>query len=269
MARPLEYGEQVLLWEVRRGRTFSFVLREGDAFHSHKGSVPHGEIVGRPEGSRVRSSTGTEFVVFRPRLPERMMKVRRRTQIVYPKDAGWLALALDLAPGMRVVEIGTGSGAFTILLAQLVGHDGRVYTFDRRQDFLDNALENVARAGLLDRVEARVLEAGKPFPVEGKVDAVFLDIPEPWLAVPPAYAVLAPGRPLAGIVPTAEQLKGFVTALERGRFVAVEAVELLERRILVREKEGVRPFERMVGFTGYLISARKALPAGKEEECGG
>jgi len=194
------------------------------------------------------------------------MKVRRRTQIVYPKDAGWLALALDLSPGSRVVEIGTGSGAFTILLAQLVGPEGKVYTFDRREDFLENALANIARAGLSNRVEARVLEAGKPFPVEGKVDAVFIDLPEPWLAVPPAYEILAPGRPLAGIVPTAEQLKGFVSALEREGFVAVECVELLERKLLVREKEGVRPHERMVGFTGYLISARKALPPSGDPE---
>lgn len=262
MARPLEYGEQVLLWEPKRGRTFSFVLREGEIFHSHKGSIPHGEIAGRPEGTWVVSSTGTEFVAFRPRVGERMMKVRRRTQIVYPKDAGWLALALDLRPGVRVVEIGTGSGAFTILLAQLVGPEGRVYTFDRREDFLKNALENIARAGLSERVEAGVLEAGEPFPVEGEVDAVFIDLPEPWLAVPPAYSVLAAGRPLAGIVPTAEQLKGFVAALEREGFVAVECVEMLERRMLVREREGVRPAERMVGFTGYLVAARKAL--GKE-----
>ncbi len=252
----------MLLWEAKRGRTFSFVLREGDVFHSHRGSIPHGEIAGKPEGARVFSNTGTEFVVFRPRVGERMMKVRRRTQIVYPKDAGWLALALDLRPGMRVVEIGTGSGAFTILLAQLVGPDGRVYTFDRREDFLKNALENIARAGLSERVEAGVLEAGEPFPVEGEVDAAFIDLPEPWLAVPPAYSILAPGRPLAGIVPTAEQLKGFVAALEREGFVAVECIELLERKVLVREREGVRPYERMVGFTGYLVAARKAL--GKE-----
>ncbi|HID09514.1 TPA: tRNA (adenine-N1)-methyltransferase [Candidatus Micrarchaeota archaeon] len=264
--RLFEYGEQVLLWEVKRGRTFSFVLKEGDVFHSHKGSIPHGEIAGKPEGARVVSSTGAEFVAFRPRLPERMMKVRRRTQIVYPKDAGWLALALDIRPGMRVVEIGTGSGAFTILLAQLVGPEGRIYTFDRREDFLKNALENIARAGLSDRVEAGILEAGNPFPVKGDVDAVFIDLPEPWLAVPPAYRVLSPGRPLAGIVPTAEQLKGFVSALERAGFVAVECVELLERKVLVREREGVRPFERMVGFTGYLVSARKALKEGSDEE---
>ena len=257
MARPLEYGEAVLLWEEGKERTFLITLEEGGEFHSHRGVIRHDEVAGRPEGTQVISSTGHRFLAFRPRISERMMKVRRRTQIVYPKDAGWLVLALDLFPGAQVIEMGTGSGAFTILLAQLVGREGRVYTFDRREDFLSNALSNLERYGLRERVEAGVLEAGQPFPV-GDVDAVFLDLPDPWLAIPPAYAALAPGRPIALIVPTAEQLKAAFAALEEVGFAALEAVELLERKVLVREREGVRPFERMVGFTGYLVSARKA-----------
>lgn len=260
MARPLEYGEPVLLWEVGKGRTFLITLEQGGEFHSHRGVISHDDIAGRPEGILVLSGTGHSFIAFRPRVGDRMMKVRRRTQIVYPKDAGWLVLALDLSPGAKVIEMGTGSGAFTILLAQLVGPQGRVYTFDRREDHLENAKANLERYGLLDRVEARVLEAGQPFPVP-EADAVFLDLPDPWLAVPAAYAALAPGRPIALIVPTAEQLKATFQALEEAGFVALEAVEILERKILVRQREGVRPFERMVGFTGYLISARKAQVA--------
>ncbi|RLE27471.1 tRNA (adenine-N1)-methyltransferase [Candidatus Acetothermia bacterium] len=259
MARPLEYGEAILLWEEGKGRTFLITLERGGEFHSHRGVIRHDDIAGRPEGVRVLSGTGYRFIAFRPRAPERMMKVRRRTQIVYPKDAGWLVLALDLFPGARVIEMGTGSGAFTVLLAQLVGREGRVYTFDRREDFLSNALSNLERYGLRDRVEAQLLEAGAPFPV-GDVDAVFLDLPDPWLAIPPADAALAPGRPLALIVPTAEQLKQAFGTLAGAGFVALEAVEILERRMLVRKREGVRPFERMVGFTGYLVSGRKALP---------
>jgi len=107
-------------------------------------------------------------------------------------------------------------------------------------------------------VEAQILTAGEPFPVSD-VDAVFLDLPTPWEAIPPAREALAPGRPLALLVPTAEQLKQAVKALAENGFVWIEAVEILERRMLVREREGVRPLERMVGFTGYLVSARKAL----------
>jgi tRNA (adenine57-N1/adenine58-N1)-methyltransferase len=193
-----------------------------------------------------------------------MMKVHRQTQIVYPKDAGWLVLALDLFPGARVVEMGTGSGAFTILLAQLVGPTGKVYTFDRRPDFLYNALQNLKKLGYAERVEAQILEAGQSFPVSD-VDAVFLDLPTPWEAIPPAREALAPGRPLALIVPTAEQLKQAVKTLAENGFVWIEAVEILERKMLVREREGVRPLERMVGFTGYLVSARKASLSRAEE----
>lgn len=263
VARPLEHGEDVHLVEVGKDRTFLVRLEPGQAFHTHRGAIAHDQIAGQLEGATVLSHTGRPFLVFRPRIGERMFKVRRRTQIVYPKDAGWLVLALDVRPGARILEMGTGSGAFTILLAQLVGADGRVYTFDRREEFLANALGNIARAGFADRVEAGILTAGEPFPVEC-VDAVFLDLPSPWEAIPAAHAALAPGRPLALIVPTAEQLKESVRTLVDTGFAMIETVELMERPILVRQREGVRPSERMTAFTGYLVSARKCLPCGPE-----
>ena len=259
MARPLEYGEDVLVVEAEKERTFLVRLESGKEFHTHRGTIAHDELVGLPEGSTVLTHTGHPFVAFRPRVGDRMFKVKRRTQIVYPKDAGWIALALDLGPGRRVLEMGTGSGAFTILLAQLVGPAGRVYTFDRREEFLENARANIARAGYADRVETGILTAGEPFPVRD-ADAAFLDLPSPWEAIPPAADALAPGRPLALIVPTAEQLKESVRALTAVGFALLETVELLERPILVRQKEGVRPSERMTAFTGYLVSARKRLP---------
>ena len=260
MPEPLKYGEDVLLVEEGKGRTFLVRLEPGGEFHTHRGGIRHDAVAGLAEGSPVFTHTGHPFVVFRPLVGDRMFKVKRRTQIVYPKDAGWIALALDLRPGARVLEMGTGSGAMTILLAQLLGPDGRVYTFDRNPEFLENALSNIARAGYADRVEAGVLTTGEPFPVRD-VDAAFLDLPSPWEAVPAAGEALAPGRPLALIVPTAEQLKESVRALGEAGFVRIETVELLERPILVRQREGVRPSERMTAFTGYLVSARKRLPS--------
>lgn len=259
MAQPLNYGDDVLLVEEERGRTFLVRLEPGREFHTHRGAIRHDAVVGLVEGAQVVTHTGHPFLAFRPRVGDRMFKVKRRTQIVYPKDAGWIALALDLGPGRRVLEMGTGSGAMTILLAQLVGPEGRVYTFDRREEFLDNALANIARAGYGERVEAGILTAGEPFPVRD-VDAAFLDLPSPWEAIPAAAEALAAGRPLALIVPTAEQLKESVRTLGETGFVLIETVEVLERPILVRQKEGVRPSERMTAFTGYLVAGRKRLP---------
>lgn len=259
MLGPVAYGEDVLLVEEGKGRTFLVRLEPGKEFHTHRGGIAHDAIVGFPEGSAVFTHTGHLFIVFRPLVGDRMFKVKRRTQIVYPKDAGWIVLALDLRPGARLLEMGTGSGAMTILLAQLVGPLGRVYTFDRSQEFLANALGNIARAGYADRVEAGVLNAGEPFPV-GDMDAAFLDLPSPWDAIPAAGKALAPGRPLALIVPTAEQLKESVRTLVEAGFALIETVEIIERPILVRQREGVRPSERMTAFTGYLVTGRRRQP---------
>ncbi len=259
MPNTFVYGDEVLLCELGKERTYLIVLEQGGKLHSSRGLVEHDRVAGSVPGSELMSHLGTPFLALRPRLDERMFKVRRRTQIVYPKDAGWLVMALDLAPGRRVIEMGTGSGAFTILLSQFVGPQGRVYTFDRREDFLENALSNVARAGFSDRVQGRVLSAGEPFPVRD-ADAAFLDLPEPWLAIPAARRALEPGSPLALIVPTAEQLKEAVRVLQEECFVRLEMVEILERRMLVRQTAGVRPAERMVGFTGYLVAGRSTPP---------
>lgn len=255
MSRLFNYGDDVLLCEVGKERTYLVALESGGRLHSSRGIVEHEELVGRPPGTEVVTNIGARFLALRPRIGERMFKVRRRTQIVYPKDAGWLVIALDLRPGIRVLEMGTGSGAFTLLLGQFVGPEGRVYTFDQREEFLQNAMYNVTRAGMDDRVDGRVLTAGEPFPVED-VDAAFLDLPEPWEAIAATRAALAPGAPLALLVPTAEQLKRAVEALEAEGFSRMEVVELFERRVLVRQREGVRPSERMVGFTAYLVCAR-------------
>ncbi len=116
---------------VGREKSFLVTLEPGGMLHSHRGTVSHDALVGRPAGSLVQSNLGDWFMALRPRVVDRMFKVRRRTQIVYPKDAGWIVMALDLKCGDRVIEMGTGSGALTILLAQFVGPQGRVYTFDQ------------------------------------------------------------------------------------------------------------------------------------------
>ena len=254
----IKYGETVLIWDEEKKKSFLFVLKQGGELGTHKGKILHDDIAGKIEGSVVLSSTGARFRIFRPFVADKMMKVQRKTQIVYPKDAAWLVLSMDIKPGMRIIEMGTGSGAFTILLAQLVGPEGKIYTYDRREDFLENAKVNIRKAGLEDRVVFGLLNAGEPFPVKD-VDAVFLDLPEPWLAIVPAWDSLVPGKALAIIVPTAEQLKKSVEVLIDTGFAVMDVVEILERKILVRKKEGVRPFEKMIGFTGYLIYARKLI----------
>ncbi len=254
--QPFAPGERIMLQETDGHHAFMVELTPGRTLHTHGGVIKHDDVIGRPEGTQILTHLQSSFVAVRPTLVQRMMKVKRRTQIIYPKEAARIALELGVGPGSRVIEIGSGSGALTLLLATLVRPEGRVHSFDRNPEFQDNARENVTRAGLADWVVFATLDAGQPFGVSG-VDAVVLDLPEPWLAIRPALEALRVGGMLASIIPNAEQLKQLHIEAEDAGFKDLRVIEILEREILVRRREGVRPSERMIGFTGYLLFGRK------------
>ena len=253
---PFQPGERILLQEPDGHRTFLVELIPGRTLHTHDGIVKHDAVIGERDGARIPTHLGKSFVAARPTLVQKMMKVKRKTQIIYPKEAARIALELSIGPGCRVIEMGGGSGALTTLLATLVRPAGRVYSFDRNADFQQVAMDNVARVGLADAVEFSILEAGAPFGLPD-VDAVVLDLPEPWLAIRPAFESLRLGGMFGSITPNVEQLKQLHIEAEEAGFGGLYAMEILEREILVRRREGVRPSERMIGFTGYLLFGRK------------
>lgn len=255
-ARLFRTGERALLHEKSGGRTFLVELTPGRTLHTHDGIVKHDDIIGQPEGARVLTHMNRTFIAMRPTLVQKMLKVKRQTQIIYPKEAARIVIECSIGPGCRVIEMGGGSGSLTILLATLVGNTGRVYSFDRNAEFQEQARQNVSQYGLAAAVEFSLLEAGAPFGLTD-VDAVILDMPEPWLAIRPAFEALRPGGQFASIVPNVEQLKQLHIEAEEAGFSELDAKEILERKILVRRREGVRPSERMIGFTGFLLFGRK------------
>lgn len=255
-ARPFEPGERILLQQVGGHRTFMVELTAGRTLHTDDGVLKHDDILGQSEGARVLTHMQRPFIAVRPTLAQKMMKVKRKTQIIYPKEAARLALELSIGPGCRVIEMGGGSGSLTTLLATLVGPAGRVYSFDRNPEFQEVAKDNIARVGLSAAVEFFILEAGSSFGLTD-VDAVVLDLPEPWRGVKPAHDSLRLGGMFGSIIPNAEQLKQLYFEAEDAGFQNLTAIEILERKILVRRQEGVRPSDRMIGHTGYLIFGRK------------
>ncbi len=254
--KQFESGERILLQEIPGHRTFLVELTPGRTLHTHDGILKHDQIIGQPEGTRILTHMNRTFIAIRPTLPQKMLKVKRKTQIIYPKEAARIALELSICPGCRVIEIGGGSGSMTTLLATLVRPDGKVYSFDRSAEFQEVAKENIARVGLGGAVEFSILEAGASFGLTD-VDAVILDLPEPWLAIRPALEALRAGGMFGSIIPNVEQLKQLHIEAEDAGFEDLTALEVLERRMLVRRREGVRPSERMIGFTGYLLFGRK------------
>jgi tRNA (adenine57-N1/adenine58-N1)-methyltransferase catalytic subunit len=200
---------------------------------------------------------GKAFLVLAPSIRDRVESVRRRAQIIGPKDIPYLVWECDLKAGDRVVEVGAGSGALTVALAQAVGPTGRVVTYDLREEFLALARENIASAGFEGRVDFKMGDA-RTGVAERDADAVFLDIPDPWEAVAGAAEALRPSGHFASYSPNVEQVSRTASTLRSGMFVEIRTVEIIEREIESQDA-GTHPSFARLGHTGYLTFARKVL----------
>ncbi len=256
MMDVIREGDDVLLY-LDGKRTYLVRVEKDVSFHTHKGYLQLGDLIGREFGASIRSNLGVEFYALKPLVRDYILKMRRRTQILYPKDMGLIVLLTGIGPGSRVVEAGTGSGAMTVVLANLVRPEGRVYSYEIREEFLKDAEANLRRAGLYDYVELKHRDITEGIEEED-VDAVVLDLAVPWLVVPHAYRSLKGGGVLASFSPTIEQVMKTVEAIREHPFVEVETVEVLMRRMNVGRNR-TRPETRMIGHTGYITTARKVL----------
>lgn len=178
----IKSGDYVLLLSSDN-KTFLLKVKEGKVFGTHLGNVSLQDAIGKRYGEVIYTQLGKPFVLLEPILEDRMMKVRRLTQIVYPKDAALILLKTGVQSGMRVIECGTGSGSLTMALASAVAPTGRVFAYDRREDFLENAKKNLLETGLSDLVEFKLREVDQGFD-EVEVDVVVLDLPSPWRGFP-------------------------------------------------------------------------------------
>ncbi len=253
-------GALVLLIS-ERGKRFVLRLSPGKRFETQFGYVRHEDIIGKPFGSEVQSHLGHRFLLLEPSTFDLIQSIPRITQIIYPKDAGYIVLKLNLMPGKRVVEAGTGSGALTMVMARAVMPSGRVYSYEVRPEMLRFAHRTLELAGVLDYVELKERDIAQGFD-EKDVDALFLDLRTPWEYLAQAKEALKPGGFFGALVPTANQVINLLEGLENQGFVDVEVEELLLRSYRAVH-ERLRPDDRMVAHTGYLIFARKAEDVGK------
>jgi tRNA (adenine57-N1/adenine58-N1)-methyltransferase len=256
MSKLIAEGDDIFLYLDRR-RTYLVRVESGKSFHTHKGYIELGDLIGKDYGTRITSSMGIEFVALKPTIRDQIFKVKRKTQISYPKDIALIIMFSGIGPGSRVVEAGTGTGALTSALAHYIKPTGRVYTYEVRQEFREMAIKNLERAGVSKYVESKnkdVLEGID----EEEVDAVILDMATPWLVVPHSYSALKGSGVIVSFSPTIDQIVKTVEALMAKGFVDIETVETLMRFMQV-EKGKTRPQTLMTGHTGYITFARKAL----------
>jgi tRNA (adenine57-N1/adenine58-N1)-methyltransferase len=259
----LRHGERIHLVD-KKGRQYALTLKAGETYQFSGQTIPHDELIGKPDGTLVTLSGGKAMLALRPTFGEYVLKMPRGAQVLYPKDLALITMWADIYPGARVFEAGTGSGALTMALLRAVGHRGLVVTYEAREDFARTAMMNIERyMGIVPNLVPLRRNAydGIDVPEDGlPFDRVVLDLPEPWQVVPHAANVLRSGGIFLSFVPTVPQVQQTVGALERAAvFGMTETFETLLRTWSVQGRS-VRPDHRMVAHSGFLTVARKIEP---------
>jgi tRNA (adenine57-N1/adenine58-N1)-methyltransferase len=253
-------GDRIQLTDPK-GKLYSFTITPGKEWHTHKGWITHDDLIGLPEGSVVGTTAGLKFTAFIPLLADYVLSMPRGATIVYPKDAAMIVGVADIYPGARVLEAGVGSGALTLSLLRAVGPKGFVHSVERRQDFADNATANLTNyfTGLPENWRLDVGSVQDQSFAE-KFDRVILDMLAPWECVEMAAEVLRPGGVFLAYVATTTQLSATAEAIKSdGHFTEPESSETIVRG-WHHEGLAVRPQQRMIGHTGFLIHSRKMAP---------
>ncbi|NPA90064.1 MAG: tRNA (adenine-N1)-methyltransferase [Chloroflexi bacterium] len=257
MSHIAQPGDPVLFVGPDR-KTKLIRLQPGQKWETHRGIILHDDIIGKPLGRVVHTHKGYPYLVLEPSTADLIQYLKRRTQIIYPKDAAYIVQRLNLYPGQQVIEAGTGSGGLTLAFARAVAPGGRVYTYEERPEHQALARRNLEMVGLAHVVTWHVGDIVQGFE-EREVDALFLDVRTPWAYLDQAWKALKQGGFFGALVPTTNQVSQLLQALYERGFVLVTVEELLLRGYKPVANR-LRPEDRMVAHTGYLIFARTAGP---------
>lgn len=255
MGTIVKNGERVLLYG-EDGSKFIVNVESGGKKSTHLGLLDFDQVIGRKYGDAVEiGKTGKRYYLLPPTYVDEVFAMRRKTQIIYPKDAGYILLKLDVRPGVRVVEAGVGSGAMCAAMARLVGERGKVYAYERREDFFKLAQANLETWGLIRYVELVHKDISTGFD-HRDADALLLDVPDPENYVPQCWEALAGGGRFAVVCPTTNQVSAVLERLLELPFVEIEVWESLMRQYKPVPNR-LRPVDRMVAHTTFLVFARK------------
>lgn len=255
LSMTIKEGNYVLLFHTSRKKWLTRV--NGDKkVHTHLGVIDVSAIIGKEYGMAIRTSEGKIVHLVEPTIHDFIMKSERKTQIIYPKDLGFIVARTGLQNGSKVLEIGTGSAALSTFVASIVKPTGHVYTYDINSDFIEIARRNLEKASVADYVTTYVQDPHLGINTKG-FDAAIVDLGDPWSMVGLVYNALKPSGAFVAICPTMNQLERCATELKYNGFIDIDCVELMIRNIEAREGMS-RPSMRMIGHTTYLIFARKA-----------
>jgi len=253
-------GDIVLLIGKDRKECIFFV-EPGREHQTHHGVLSHDHIIGRRWGETVETHLGYPYQILPPSLEQLVRSIHRATQIVYPKEIGYILMKMNIGPGTHIVEAGTNSGGLTLALARIIMPHGHVYSYEVRPEMQALAQKNLASLGLTPYVTFKVRDIAEGFDEQG-VDAVFIDVREPWVYLPQVHAVLKGGGFFGSVLPTANQVTALLRYLQQPEpaFGYTEVEELILRPYKA-VPDRLRPCDRIIAHTGYLVFARALLDA--------
>ena len=265
MNSPINNGDSALVID-NAGKEHVVIIQTGKKFETHHGFILYDAMIGREWGTIIHSSIGHPYLVVQPGTADLIRHIKRSSQVIFPKDSAYILMRLNIKPGSRVLETGCGSGGLTLALAQAVSPHGMVYSQEIREDFVALTKRNMTRVGLVQYVTFILGDATQGLQVDEPVDAVFIDLPAPQTVLAQARAVLKNGGFFGSLVPTTNQVQDILRGMEAMGEKAFGLIEVEE--VILRGYKPVpdrlRPRDRMIAHTGYLIFARAIIrPSGE------
>ena len=248
-----------MLFYFNHSKKWLMKISKKESLHTHIGVIKHSDAIGKEYGSRVNTNKDKYVYLLRPTMYDYVMKIQHGTQIVYPKDLGYIVARSGIGSGQKILEIGTGSGSLTSFIANIVKPRGHVYTFDVNENFMKIAEKNIKKAGVSKYVTQHNLDlkTRKKMPLED-IDVALIDLGDPWTVIPQVRQMLKGSGAVFAICPTMNQLEKLTMALVENEFTDIESTEHILRTIEAREGKTRHSFQG-IGHTTYLCFARKAF----------
>lgn len=255
MIEKVQYGDSVVLIDSAYRKFIIHTNGKTDKFKG-VGVIDPKILVGKIFGQNFEIGN-KKFWLLKPSLMDKLQSLKRNAQIILPRDAALIIMNCSIESGNKVLEAGIGSGSLTIALANAVAPDGTIISYEIRDDFIDHAKKNLRNSNIEDFVKTKKMDITKGIE-EKDIDAIILDIPNPWNAVEHAWNSLKIGGIICTYSPLISQVEKSVEKIREKSFIEINTIENIQREMIV-SKHGTRPSFDMLGHTGYLTFARKVL----------
>ncbi|MHA1312193.1 MAG: tRNA (adenine-N1)-methyltransferase [Candidatus Helarchaeota archaeon] len=226
-------------------------------FHTNKGVINCEDLIGKEFGIKIESSLGKPFYILKPTIRDITLKTKRKTQIIYPKDASFIIYFTGIRSGYRVLEAGVGSGALTLALAYYVSPNGKIYGYEKNETHYNVAKKNLEKFGFDKVVDLRLKDINDGSD-EKNLDVIILDLADPWNIIPKISGCLKNSGYIVCYSPTTSQVEKTLRILKSHGFYYIHTLEIL-CRTWQPEYDKLRPNTRMIGHTGFITFAVKVL----------